>query len=59
MKIRKAFVMSVRADAEHEYEKRHNPILSLGRWQVRERVRDPSSHVRFRWPFIKGNSVLL
>ena len=29
MKIRKAFVMSVRADAEHEYEKRHDPVLSL------------------------------
>jgi L-rhamnose mutarotase len=26
MKIRKAFVMSVNAGAEEEYEKRHNPI---------------------------------
>jgi len=26
MKIRKAFVMSVNAGAEQEYEKRHNPI---------------------------------
>ena len=26
MKIRKAFVMSVHAGAEQEYEKRHNPI---------------------------------
>lgn len=53
MKIRQAFVMSVRADAEQEYEERHDPILSLGRWQVRERVRDPSSQLRFQWPFIK------
>lgn len=48
MKTRQAFIMSVHAGAEHEYEKRHDPILSLRRWQVRERVRDPSSHLRFR-----------
>lgn len=33
MKIRKAFVMSVNAGAEEEYEKRHNPI-----WPELERV---------------------
>ena len=33
MKIRKAFVMSVHAGAEHEYEKRHNPI-----WPELEKV---------------------
>jgi L-rhamnose mutarotase len=33
MKIRKAFVMSVNAGAEHEYEKRHNPI-----WPELEKV---------------------
>jgi hypothetical protein len=33
MKIRKAFVMSVYAGAEQEYEKRHNPI-----WPELERV---------------------
>ena len=33
MKIRKAFVMSVHAGAEEEYEKRHNPI-----WPELERV---------------------
>jgi len=29
MKIRKAFVMSVHASAEQEYEKHHNPIWPL------------------------------
>jgi L-rhamnose mutarotase len=33
MKIRKAFVMSVNAGAEEEYEKRHNPI-----WPELEKV---------------------
>jgi L-rhamnose mutarotase len=33
MKIRKAFVMSVNAGAEAEYEKRHNPI-----WPELEKV---------------------
>ncbi len=33
MKIRKAFVMSVHAGAETEYEKRHNPI-----WPQLEKV---------------------
>ena len=33
MKIRKAFVMSVHAGAEEEYEKRHNPI-----WPELEKV---------------------
>ena len=33
MKIRKAFVMSVNAGAEQEYEKRHNPI-----WPELEKV---------------------
>ena len=33
MKIRKAFVMSVKAGAEHEYEKRHSPI-----WPELEKV---------------------
>lgn len=33
MKIRKAFVMSVDAGAEQEYEKRHNPI-----WPELEKV---------------------
>ena len=33
MKIRKAFVMSVNPSAEHEYEKRHNPI-----WPELEKV---------------------
>ena len=33
MKIRKAFVMSVQAGAETEYEKRHNPI-----WPELEKV---------------------
>ena len=33
MKARKAFVMSVNAGAEHEYEKRHNPI-----WPELEKV---------------------
>jgi hypothetical protein len=36
-----AFVMSVNPGQEKEYEKRHNPILSLGRWQVPEQVRGP------------------
>lgn len=36
MKTRQAFIMSVHAGAEHEYEKRHDPILSLRRWQVRD-----------------------
>ena len=33
MKIRQAFVMSVHAGAEEEYEKRHNPI-----WPELEKV---------------------
>ncbi len=33
MKIRQAFVMSVHADAEREYENRHNPI-----WPELEKV---------------------
>ena len=33
MKIRKAFIMSVNAGAEQEYEKRHNPI-----WPELEKV---------------------
>ncbi len=48
MTTRKAFVMSVNAGAEQAYEKRHNQILSPGRWQVREQVWDPSSYLRFR-----------
>jgi L-rhamnose mutarotase len=34
MKIRKAFVMSVNAGAEQEYQKRHNPI-----WPELEKAR--------------------